>query len=341
MLLCVKDSLSLITQYPLAHSIGRSIYCQWKVSLESCKPNKMPSRFDVVPLLFQMKNCCLSSMEIIHINSALLACVYVVTSACESLTSAVCETDGSFIHETCIIFHTPIEQITDQSNFSNCIGCRERDFFIIIHVRYALHHYNAKHPVCPLRFIRDGIQLVLINFIAISSCPELHDMTYIIDLCLQDEEFDAVKPLMESSVRFRGQVWFHINFWARSRKSKKIKRFFAEVHYKPPSSSSSVCSYLPFPVPGAERPPSSSSVSSDLLLPLPIPVVEACTIIGMYLCSIWISFFLCLLPVSWSVWYWLMFNPCMVGGCRRASWAVQEELRVLSWSLRHFTPHGS
>uniref|UniRef100_A0A0E0BMQ1 DUF3615 domain-containing protein n=1 Tax=Oryza glumipatula TaxID=40148 RepID=A0A0E0BMQ1_9ORYZ len=116
----------------------------------------------------------------------------------------------------------------------------ERDSFIIIHVRYALHHYNAKHP---------------------------------------DEEFDAVKPLMESRVRFRGQVWFHINFWARSRKSKKIKRFFAEVRYKPPSSSSSVCSYLPFPVPGAERPPSSSSVSSDLPLPLPIPVVEACTII--------------------------------------------------------------
>uniref|UniRef100_A0A0E0MIQ4 DUF3615 domain-containing protein n=1 Tax=Oryza punctata TaxID=4537 RepID=A0A0E0MIQ4_ORYPU len=117
---------------------------------------------------------------------------------------------------------------------------RERDFFIIIHVRYALHHYNAKHP---------------------------------------DEEFDAVKPLMESRVHFRGQVWFHINFWARSRKRKKIKRFFAEVHYQPPCSSSSVCSYLPFPVPGAERPPSSSSVCSDLPLPLPIPVVEACTII--------------------------------------------------------------
>uniref|UniRef100_A0A0E0MIQ3 DUF3615 domain-containing protein n=1 Tax=Oryza punctata TaxID=4537 RepID=A0A0E0MIQ3_ORYPU len=116
----------------------------------------------------------------------------------------------------------------------------ERDFFIIIHVRYALHHYNAKHP---------------------------------------DEEFDAVKPLMESRVHFRGQVWFHINFWARSRKRKKIKRFFAEVHYQPPCSSSSVCSYLPFPVPGAERPPSSSSVCSDLPLPLPIPVVEACTII--------------------------------------------------------------
>ncbi|KAF0923987.1 hypothetical protein E2562_008337 [Oryza meyeriana var. granulata] len=110
-----------------------------------------------------------------------------------------------------------------------CVGekSRERDAFIITHVRYALHHSNAKHPV---HFIRVGIQLVLINFIAISSCPELHGMTYIIDLCLQGEEFDAVKPLMDASVRFRGQVWFHVNFWARCRKTKKIKCFFAEVH---------------------------------------------------------------------------------------------------------------
>ena len=53
-------------------------------------------------------------------------------------------------------------------------------------------------------------------------------MMYIIDLCLQGEEFDAVKPLMADSVRFKGQMWFHANFWARCRKRKKIKRFFAE-----------------------------------------------------------------------------------------------------------------
>ncbi|KAF8698167.1 hypothetical protein HU200_035683 [Digitaria exilis] len=54
---------------------------------------------------------------------------------------------------------------------------------------------------------------------------------------------------MGDSVRFKGQVWFHVNFWACCRKNKKIKRFFAEVHYKPPGSRS-VCSGVPFPVPG-------------------------------------------------------------------------------------------
>ncbi|WVZ82432.1 hypothetical protein U9M48_029696 [Paspalum notatum var. saurae] len=108
----------------------------------------------------------------------------------------------------------------------------QRDYFIIPHVRYALHHYNAKHP---------------------------------------GEEFDAVKPLMVSSVGFRGQAWYHINFWARCRKSKKIKRFFAELHYKT-MSSSSVCSDLLFPVPGSEKTPSSSSVCPDL--PFPIPETE-------------------------------------------------------------------
>jgi len=129
-------------------------------------------------------------------------------------------------------------------------------------------------------------------------------MMYIIDLCLQGEEFDVVKPLMVASARFKGQMWFHANFWARCRKSKKIKRFFAEVHYnyKPlgsssgcsdlpypvpgaekPLSSSSVCADLPFPVPEAEKPSSSCSICSDRLFPVPIPIVEACTIIGMYL----------------------------------------------------------
>nr|CAB3467100.1 unnamed protein product [Digitaria exilis] len=145
----------------------------------------------------------------------------------------------------------------------------ERDAVIIPHARYALRHYNTKHP---------------------------------------GEEFDIVKPLMGDSVRFKGQVWFHVNFWACCRKNKKIKRFFAEVHYKPPGSRS-VCSGVPFPVPGAKKPQSTSSgscsdlplqvpeaekptttttttsssssnsVCSGLPLPLPIPIVEACTII--------------------------------------------------------------
>ncbi|XP_051184735.1 uncharacterized protein [Lolium perenne] len=179
----------------------------------------------------------------------------------------------------------------------------ERDFIIIRHVRYALHHYNAKHP---------------------------------------GEEFDAVKPLMEASAFFRGQMWYHINFWARCRKTKKIKRFFAEVHYKAPfssfvlpppipgaekplSSSNSVCSDLPPPVPGYEKPPSSSSsVCSDLPPPVPgapssssssvcshlshsvpaapscssffpvfIPIVEACTIIEEPLGRHWKSCAFC------------------------------------------------
>ncbi|CAL5045357.1 unnamed protein product [Urochloa decumbens] len=47
------------------------------------------------------------------------------------------------------------------------------------------------------------------------------------------DEFDVVRPLMEDGLYFGDQVWLHMNFWARSRNSKKIKRFFAEVHYKP------------------------------------------------------------------------------------------------------------
>ncbi|CAN6191471.1 unnamed protein product [Urochloa humidicola] len=69
------------------------------------------------------------------------------------------------------------------------------DSTIIRTVRDALHHYNARHP---------------------------------------GGEFDVVKPLMEDGVHFRDETWSHINFWARSRTGGKIKRFFAEVHYKPP-----------------------------------------------------------------------------------------------------------
>ncbi|CAL5044334.1 unnamed protein product [Urochloa decumbens] len=74
----------------------------------------------------------------------------------------------------------------------------ERDGLLIRHVQDVLRHYNASH---------------------------------------QSGEFDAVKPLMQQRVGFRGQVWFHLNFWARSRSTNKIKRFFAEVHYQPSSSS--------------------------------------------------------------------------------------------------------
>ncbi|KAL6606049.1 hypothetical protein ACP70R_041702 [Stipagrostis hirtigluma subsp. patula] len=103
---------------------------------------------------------------------------------------------------------------------------QERDSFMILEVRHALRHYNARHP---------------------------------------GGEFDAVKPLMEARVGFRGQVWFHMNFWARSRTSNKIKRFFAEVHYKP-----STTTFV-----GLGRKP----------VPVPIPIVEICTIIEEPLCQ--------------------------------------------------------
>uniref|UniRef100_A0A0D9WX28 DUF3615 domain-containing protein n=1 Tax=Leersia perrieri TaxID=77586 RepID=A0A0D9WX28_9ORYZ len=71
---------------------------------------------------------------------------------------------------------------------------KERDAFMIPHVQNALRHYNARHP---------------------------------------GGEYDVVKPLKQMTVGFRGQKWLHINFWARSRSSNKIKRFFAELHYNP------------------------------------------------------------------------------------------------------------
>ncbi|XP_020398761.1 uncharacterized protein [Zea mays] len=99
------------------------------------------------------------------------------------------------------------------------------NFFKIPQVLHALAHYNARHP---------------------------------------GGEFDAVKPLKQSRVGFRGQAWFHINFWARPRSSssnnKTIKRFFAEVHYKPTSISS----------------PSSSSSSLAITA---VPIVQICIII--------------------------------------------------------------
>ncbi|KAL6606475.1 hypothetical protein ACP70R_042128 [Stipagrostis hirtigluma subsp. patula] len=103
---------------------------------------------------------------------------------------------------------------------------RERDYYYIRRVRDALRHYNARHP---------------------------------------GGEFDVVKPLMASRVGFRDQVWFHINFWARSHSSNKIKRFFAEVHYKPSATR--------FVTIG-------SSTISDM-----IPIVEMCIIIEEPLCQ--------------------------------------------------------
>ncbi|CAL5045094.1 unnamed protein product [Urochloa decumbens] len=107
---------------------------------------------------------------------------------------------------------------------------RERDMFIIPQVHHALRHYNARHP---------------------------------------GSEFGAVKPLMQCRVGFRDQAWFHLNFWARSRSggsNTKLKRFFAEVHYKP------------LFVPAASSTNSPSFVPSSLF-PNPIPIVEVCTII--------------------------------------------------------------
>ncbi|KAL6655416.1 hypothetical protein ACP70R_006242 [Stipagrostis hirtigluma subsp. patula] len=76
----------------------------------------------------------------------------------------------------------------------------ERDAWLIDQVNDALQHYNARHP---------------------------------------GGDFDLVKPLMGARVGFRRHVWFHVNFWARSRSGNpaaagtgKIKRFFAELHYE-------------------------------------------------------------------------------------------------------------
>ncbi|GJN01101.1 hypothetical protein PR202_ga18337 [Eleusine coracana subsp. coracana] len=109
---------------------------------------------------------------------------------------------------------------------------RQRDNCITAVARHAIRRYNAKHP---------------------------------------DDEFDAVRSLNESTVHFRGELWYHINFWAHSRRSNKIKRFFAEVHYKQ-LARSSVHSSPPVPVPEAEvhdRPSASSSVCSDPTISVP------------------------------------------------------------------------
>ncbi|KAK3154755.1 hypothetical protein QOZ80_2BG0194710 [Eleusine coracana subsp. coracana] len=104
----------------------------------------------------------------------------------------------------------------------------KRDDSMIIPVQDALRHYNARHP---------------------------------------GAEFDLVKPLMETRVGFKGQAWFHTNFWARSRSTNKIKRFFAEVHYKPSTSRFFFSGPHSFPV------------------PVPVPIVEICTIIEEPLCG--------------------------------------------------------
>ncbi|KAL6909577.1 hypothetical protein ACP4OV_001858 [Aristida adscensionis] len=99
---------------------------------------------------------------------------------------------------------------------------RERDSYILIHAHYAIQYYNASHP---------------------------------------GDEFHVVKPLMVSSSGrlSTGDAWFHVNFWARSRSSSKIKRFFAEVHNKPSTSE-----FIKI---------------GPMQIPAPIPVVEVCTIL--------------------------------------------------------------
>ncbi|PWZ04160.1 Exosome complex component RRP45B [Zea mays] len=113
------------------------------------------------------------------------------------------------------IFHGHDNTVEDVQFYPSRDQC---NFFKIPQVLHALAHYNARHP---------------------------------------GGEFDAVKPLKQSRVGFRGQAWFHINFWARPRSSssnnKTIKRFFAEVHYKPtsissPSSSSSSLAITAVPI---------------------------------------------------------------------------------------------
>ncbi|KAJ1286349.1 hypothetical protein BS78_03G346500 [Paspalum vaginatum] len=110
----------------------------------------------------------------------------------------------------------------------------ERDAFIISRVQDALLHYNVRH---------------------------------------KGGEFDAVKPLMQARVFFRGQVWFHLNFWARSRCTNKIKRFFAEVHYKPSSNDNTrtpiveICTVIEEPLSKYRRSCAFCPGSYDILHP--------------------------------------------------------------------------
>ncbi|XBH86808.1 hypothetical protein VPH35_074396 [Triticum aestivum] len=76
-------------------------------------------------------------------------------------------------------------------------------------MRHVRHHYNARHP---------------------------------------GDEYDAVKPLMASTATFKEQLWAHVNFWARSRKSSRVKRFFAEVRYKHGNAAVEVCVIIEEPL---------------------------------------------------------------------------------------------
>uniref|UniRef100_K3Y319 Uncharacterized protein n=1 Tax=Setaria italica TaxID=4555 RepID=K3Y319_SETIT len=86
---------------------------------------------------------------------------------------------------------------------------RSYDDTIMPTVLHALHHYNARHPVR--------------SFHSSSNLQSL-----------QGGEFDVAKPLMEDGVHYRDEA---------CHSSKKIKRFFAEVHYKAPECSDP--SFLP------------------------------------------------------------------------------------------------
>jgi hypothetical protein len=105
-----------------------------------------------------------------------------------------------------------------------------------------------------------------------------------------------VKPLMQCRVGFRGQSWFHLNFWARSRgttssnRKQLLKRFFAEVHYKPaPATARFVAAVAAATTSHRHHQAGTRNRKTPsppaLVLPesiYPTPIVEACTIIGTY-----------------------------------------------------------
>ncbi|CAN6246720.1 unnamed protein product [Urochloa humidicola] len=135
-------------------------------------------------------------------------------------------------------------------------GCMSSEASRMRTVREALCHYNAEH---------------------------------------QGAEFDAVKPLMEESAHFRGKPWFHINFLACSRSSKIIKRFFAEVHYEPPTDGQS----FPF-----------------------VAVVETCTIIDESSCRYRSSCAFC--PSHLEILHPVADNGFVCGARKDKDWMIEE-----------------
>jgi hypothetical protein len=153
-----------------------------------------------------------------------------------------------------------------------------------------------------------------------------------------------VKPLMQCRVGFRGQSWFHLNFWARSRgttssnRKQLLKRFFAEVHYKPaPATARFVAAVAAATTSHRHHQAGTRNRKTPsppaLVLPesiYPTPIVEACTIIGTYF-----RLLLLLLVISWRDLLNRSARKCI---CRRAAFAVPEELRILPRQFRHSAP---